>query len=129
MRKNKPLESIRKLTAAWIRKDSEAMSLHLSEDVTEVGPAFADPLAGKKNFFQTYEGYFSGSLQIESYKILCPRVLKLSSRLVMIHFSYQMRTIDRGAVEDSTGKESMLVEKKDLQWLVKFIHWHRDPDF
>jgi len=125
---NNPLETIRQLTAAWVHKDPQAMSLQLSEGITEIGPACAAPLAGKKNFFKKYRDYFNSSLQIESYKILRPRVLKLSSRLAMVHFNYRMRTVDNGVVKESKGKESMLVEKVGHRWLVRFIHWHRDAD-
>jgi hypothetical protein len=104
------------------------MSLRLSEDITEIGPSFANPLVGKKNFFRKYEAYFSSSLRIESYRILRPRIVELSTRFVLVHFTYQMRTSNKGVVENSKGKESMLVEKKARRWLVKFIHWHRDPD-
>ena len=121
-----PLECIRKLTAAWVQKDPQAMSLQLSEDITEIGPAFAVPLVGKKNFFRKYRPYFTGSLQIKSYKILRPQVLKLGSRMAMVYFNYRMRTVDNGVVEESKGKESMLVEKVGQRWLVKFVHWHRD---
>ena len=128
MSRSLALECVRKLTTAWAQKDPEAMSLQLSEDITEIGPAFATPLAGKKNFFRKYKNYLNSSLQIESYKILRPHVLELGSRLAMVTFNYRMRTIDNGVVEESRGKESMLVEKAGPRWLVKFIHWHRDAD-
>jgi hypothetical protein len=121
-----PLECIRKLTAAWVQKDPQAMSLQLSEDITEIGPAFAVPLVGKKNFFRQYRPYFTSSLQIKSYKILQPQVLKLGSGMAMVYFNYRMKTVDNGVVEESKGKESMLVEKVGQRWLVKFVHWHRD---
>ena len=104
------------------------MSLQLSEDITEIGPAFATALVGKKSFFRKYKNYLNSSRQIESYKILRPHILELSSRLAMVHFKYRMRTVDKGVVEESRGKESMLVEKVGQRWLVKFIHWHRDAD-
>ncbi len=128
MLKSPPLECIRKLTAAWIQKNPQTMSLQLSEDIVEIGPAFAAPVAGKKNFFRKYRDYLNSSLQIESYKILRPQVLKLGSRMAMVYFNYLMSTLDNGVVEESRGKESMLVEKVGQRWLVKFIHWHRDTD-
>jgi Domain of unknown function (DUF4440) len=126
MLKSPPLECIRKLTAAWIQKDRQAMSLQLSEDIIEIGPAFVAPLAGKKNFFMKYRDYLNSTLRIETYKILRPQVLILGPRMAMVYFNYRMRTFDNGLVEESEGKESMLVEKMGQRWLVKFIHWHRD---
>ncbi len=102
------------------------MSLQLSEDITEIGPAFAVPLVGKKNFFRQYRPYFAGSLQIKSYKILRPQVLELGSGMAMVYFNYRMKTMDNGVAEESKGKESMLVEKVGQRWRVKFIHWHRE---
>jgi hypothetical protein len=125
---NLALDSIRKLITAWIQKDPRAMALQLSEDITEIGPAFAAPLVGKKDFFRKYSPFFASSLQIKSYKILRPHVLELGSRMVMVYFNYRMRAVDNGVVEESKGKESMLVEKIGQRWLVKFIHWHRDAD-
>jgi len=104
------------------------MSLQLSEDITEIGPAFATPVAGKKNFFWKYKFYLNSSIRITSYKILRPHVLELNSKLVMVYFNYRMRTVDNGVVEESKGKESMLVEKVGQPWLIRFIHWHRDTD-
>ena len=124
--KSPPLECIRKLTAAWVNKDPEAMSLQLSEEIIEVGPTFVSPLSGKKDFFRKYGGYFNSSLQIKSYKILRPQVLKFGPRMAMVYFNYRMKTFDNGLIEKSKGKESMLVEKMGKRWLVKFIHWHRD---
>ena len=49
------------------------MSQQLSDDITELGPAFAKPLVGKRNFFAKYKTYFSSSLRIESYRILGPQ--------------------------------------------------------
>jgi len=126
MSKSLPLECIRKLTAAWVQKDPQAMSLQLSEDIIEIGPAFAAPLAGKKDFFRKYRPFFASSLQIKSYKILRPYVLELGPRMVMVYFNYRMRTADNGVLEKTKGKESMLVEKVGQRWLVKFIHWHQD---
>ncbi|MFN8006253.1 MAG: nuclear transport factor 2 family protein [Terriglobia bacterium] len=128
MPKPSPLYSIRKLSRAWIQKDAEAMSYWLTDDITEIGPVFKSPLVGKKKFFASYHRkYLRGSLCIKSYQILQPRKVKLHSTLVLVHFRYRLKTIDRGVVEDSTGKESMLVAKEGNRWRVKFIHWHRDP--
>ena len=128
MSRSRPLKSIRRLTKAWIQKDSHTMSRLLSEDITEIGPAFETPLIGKKSFFSKYRKYLNSTLRIESYKILRPKVMELSPKFSLVHFRYRMRTVDNGVAEESRGKESMLVEKVGTHWLVKFIHWHRDED-
>ena len=120
-----PLEAIKKLTDAWIRKDPRGMSRHLADDITELGPAFSKPLVGKRDFFEKYQAYFSSSLKIESYRILSPHLIPLTPRAVLVHFRYRMKTSNRNLVEKSSGQESMLVELKRGRWLVKFIHWHR----
>jgi Domain of unknown function (DUF4440) len=120
-----PLETIKKLTDAWMQKDLRGMSRQLSDDITELGPAFPKPLVGKRNFFEKYQAYFSGSLQIESYRILNPCFIELTPQLVLAHFRYRMATRNRGLIEESSGQESMLVELKRGRWRVKFIHWHR----
>jgi len=120
-----PLEAIKKLTDAWIRKDLRGMSRQLAEDITELGPAFPKPLLGKRNFFAKYRAYFSSSLTIESYRILSPRLISLTPRVVLVHFRYRMKTSSRDLDEKSSGQESMLLELKRGRWLVKFIHWHR----
>src|SRR5262245_44026687 len=120
-----PLETINKLTDAWMRKDPQGMSRQLSDDITELGPAFPKPLVGKRNFFRKYEAYFAGSRRIESYRILSPRVVRLAPHLVLVHFRYRMKITDHASVEKSSGQESMLVELKNGQWRVKFIHWHK----
>jgi len=120
-----PLEAIEKLTDAWMRKDLRGMSRQLSDDITELGPAFPKPLVGKDNFFQEYRAYFSSSLRIEAYRILSPRVLQLTPQLVLAHFRYRMTTKDQGSIEKSSGQESMLVELRRGRWRVRFIHWHK----
>ena len=101
------------------------MSQELSDSITELGPAFAKPLVGKRNFFEKYKTYFSSSLRIESYRILGPQLLRLTPELVLIHFRYRMRTSNGDSVETSKGQESMLLELKRGRWVVKFIHWHK----
>ena len=120
-----PLEAIKKLTNAWIRKDPRGMSRQLAEDITELGPAFPKPLVGKRDFFEKYQTYFFSSLTIESYRILGPRLIPLTPRVVLVHFRYRMKTSNRDLDEKSSGQESMLLELKRGRWLVKFIHWHR----
>jgi len=120
-----PLEAIKRLTEAWIRKDPRAMSRQLADDITEMGPAFPKPLIGKRNFFAKYKAYFSSSLTIESYRILSPSLVPLTPRVVLVHFPYRMKTSNRDLIEKSSGQESILVELKRGHWLVKFIHWHR----
>lgn len=102
------------------------MSRQLSDDITELGPAFAKPLAGKRKFFENYRAYFSGSMEIESYRIVSPRFIYLTPQLVLAHFRYRMTTRNRGSIEKSSGQESMLVELRRGRWRVKFIHWHRE---
>ena len=120
-----PLEAIKRLTEAWIRKDPRAMSRQLADDITEMGPAFPKPLIGKRNFFAKYKAYFSSSLTIESYRILSPSLVPLTPRVVLVHFRYRMKTSNRDLIEKSSGQESMLLELKRGRWLVKFIHWHK----
>jgi hypothetical protein len=121
-----PLEAIQKLTDAWIRKDLPGMSRQLSKDITELGPEFPVPLVGKRQFLEKYRLYVSGLLRIESYRILRPHLIHLTPELVLVHFRYRMATRKRGSIEKSSGQESMLVELRRGQWLVKFIHWHRN---
>ena len=104
------------------------MARCLSQDVTEIGPAFAAPLFGRQGLLNKYREYFFGPLVILSYRILRPRTLRLSERLVMVHFSYRMKTKMKRRIEESRGKESILLQRNRSRWLVKFIHWHRDPD-
>ena len=127
IQKHAPFEAIRKLTAAWIRKNGAEMAKCLTDDVTEIGPAFTSPLVGKKQFLSKYEAYLSGPLHIEHYRILRPRLIRLTARLVLVHFSYQMTTRNGANTDSSRGQESMLVEKAGRHWKVKFIHWHRMP--
>ncbi len=127
IQKHAPFEAIRKLTVAWIRKNGAEMAKCLTDDVTEIGPAFTSPLVGKKQFLSKYEAYLSGPLHIEHYRILRPRLIRLTARLVLVHFSYQMTTCDGAITDSSRGQESMLVEKAGRHWKVKFIHWHRMP--
>ncbi len=79
------------------------MSRQLSDDITELGPAFAKPLVGKRNFFAKYKTYFSSSLRIESYRILGPRLIRLTPELVLIHFRYRMRTSNGAFSRDVEG--------------------------
>jgi ketosteroid isomerase-like protein len=120
------LDAIRKLTRAWIRKDADGMAEQLTDDITELGPAYAAPLIGKQQFFRKYRAYLRGSLHIQDYRFLRPRLVVLTSRLVLAHFSYRMTTCRQGYREHTRGQESMLVEKTGRRWRVKFIHWHRD---
>jgi hypothetical protein len=119
------LEAIRKLTAAWIRKNGAEMAEDLTDDITEIGPAFTSPLVGKKDFLSRYRAYLRGPLRIEHYKILRPRLIRLTARLVLVHFSYQMIARNGANSDRSRGQESMLVERVGRHWRVKFIHWHR----
>jgi hypothetical protein len=120
-----PIEAIKELTDAWIRKDPRGMSRRLSDDITELGPAFPKPLVGKHNFFEKYQAYFSSSLRIESYRMLSPSLIHLTPQLVLVHFRYWMKTVNRESVEKSSGQESMLVGLRRGRWRVKFIHWHK----
>lgn len=120
-----PLDAIEKLTDAWMQKDLGGMSRQLSDDITELGPAFPKPLVGKHNFFENYEAYLSSSQQIESYRILSPRLIHLTPQLVLVHFRFRMKTNNRDSIEKSSGQESMLVELRRGRWRVKFIHWHK----
>jgi Domain of unknown function (DUF4440) len=125
IQKHASFEAIRRLTAAWIRKEGAEMAKCLTDDVTEIGPAFSSPLVGKKQFLNRYEAYLRGPVHIEHYKILRPRLIRLTAHLVLIHFSYQMTTRKGASTDNSRGQESMLVEKAGRHWKVKFIHWHR----
>src|SRR5690348_8128089 len=80
-----PLETINKLTDAWMRKDPQGMAQQLSDDITELGPAFPKPLVGKRDFFRKYEAYFAGFRRIESYRIFSPHVVRLTPRLVLVY--------------------------------------------
>jgi hypothetical protein len=120
--------AVHRLTDAWISKDPVEMSRWLSDDITEIGPAFSGALMGKVNFLRKYEAYFSGPLEIVFYRIVVPRTIFLSARLAVVYFSYHMRTRAEKQVERSRGKESMLLEKTRGRWTVRFIHWHQDPD-
>jgi ketosteroid isomerase-like protein len=120
-----PLAAIKKLTDAWMRKDRRGMSEHLTDDITELGPTFATPLKGKPDFFQKYQAYFSEPLQVQSYRMLRPRLVHLTPWLVLVHFRYRMTTENHGHVEKVAGQESLLVELRRGRWRVKFIHWHR----
>ncbi len=122
-----PLEAVKNLTDAWLRKDAAGMSHWLTDDITETGPAFRTALSGKKRFFAAYRTYLNGSLEIPSYKILGPKTIMLSSSLAMVYFCYRMRTRTGGKMEDSQGKESMLCQRTGGAWRISFIHWHRDP--
>lgn len=120
-----PLAAIEKLTDAWMRKDLQGMSRQLSDDITEIGPAFRKPLVGKHTFFEKYQAYFSGALQIESYHIMSPRLVELTPQLVLAHFRYRMTTRNQGSIGKSSGQESMLLELRRGRWRVRFIHWHK----
>jgi hypothetical protein len=121
-----PLDAIRNLTSAWMRKDADGMARWLTEDILEIGPAFEEALAGQRQFFRKYREYLRGPLEILSYRIVSPRVARLGARLALVHFRYRMRTRSGRIVEDSQGKESMLVQRKGGSWRVRYIHWHRD---
>jgi hypothetical protein len=123
---NSPLQAIQELARAWIQKDAAGMSEHLSDDIVEIGPAYTEPLKGKKHFFSKYRAYLESPLQILSYKILQPHTVMLSEREELVYFKYRMRTSLEGQTEDSRGKESMLVRRIRGRWRVRFIHWHRD---
>ena len=103
------------------------MSFWLAADITEIGPAFRSVLRGKADFFDKYWPYLERPRKILSYRIVRPKVISLSARFALIYFSYRMKMTRRGKVESSRGKESMLLEKVQGRWLVKFIHWHNDP--
>jgi hypothetical protein len=102
------------------------MARWLADDIVEIGPAFKEALEGKKRFFRKYHAYLSGSQEILSYRILRPRTIRISERAVIIHFHYRMRTREKGRIENSQGKESILVERHRANWRVRFIHWDRD---
>ena len=100
------------------------MSLWLAADITEIGPAFRTVLRGKADFFHKYRPYLERPPEILSYRIIRPEVISLSACFSLIYFSYRMEMTQKGRVESSRGKESMLLEKVQGRWLVKFIHWH-----
>jgi hypothetical protein len=124
---NNALLAVRKLTEAWLRQDWEGMSLWLSEDITEIGPAFRGAIQGKVDFFDKYQPYLTGPPEILAYRIMRPKVIPLSERFTLIYFSFRMKVHRKGRSENSQGKESMLLERIQGRWLVKFIHWHSDP--
>lgn len=124
--KQTPLDAIRNLTAAWMRKDADEMARWLSDDILEIGPAFPRSLSGKKEFFTNYRSYLTGPRRILSYRIISPQVAMLGARLALVDFRYRMRTRSKGITEDSRGKESMLVQYRGSRWCVRYIHWHRD---
>ncbi|MCI0422722.1 MAG: nuclear transport factor 2 family protein [Acidobacteria bacterium] len=101
------------------------MSQQLTDDITELGPAFATPLTGRKDFFEKYQAYLSGPLRIQSYRMLRPRLVHLTPWLALVHFRYRMTTENQGQLAKVAGQESMLVELRRGRWRVKFIHWHR----
>jgi ketosteroid isomerase-like protein len=122
-----PLDAIRNLTDAWMKKDAPAMAHWLTEDILEIGPAFDTALSGQKQFFRKYRQHLRGPLEILSYRIIAPRTVMLNARLALVHFRYRMRTRSGRTTESSCGKESMLVQRRGRQWRVRYIHWHRDP--
>ncbi|MEW5979092.1 MAG: DUF4440 domain-containing protein [Acidobacteriota bacterium] len=123
-----PLEAVQNLTEAWINKDAAGMSEWLTDHITEIGPAHRFALNGKPGFLRKYQAYFMGALRVKEYRILRPKIVALTPRLALVHFSYRMITQTDSVVERTRGKESMLVEKIGASWKVRFIHWHRDPD-
>jgi len=124
---NSALLAVRKLTEAWLRQDWEGMSFWLSEDIAEIGPAFRGGIQGKADFFDKYQPYLTGPPEILAYRIMRPKIISLSERFTLIYFSFRMKLQRKGRSEKSHGKESMLLEKIQGRWLVKFIHWHSDP--
>ena len=102
------------------------MDLWLDDDIVEVGPTFPQALNGKRDFFLRYREYFTASRRIQSYRIRRPRTVLLSPSLALVHFLYSMRVVDGDSLEDSHGKESMIVSRRHGRWKVRFIHWHRD---
>ncbi len=122
-----PLDAIRNLTAAWMKKDAAEMARWLSPDILEIGPAFSEALSGQRSFFAKYRSYFRGRLVIVSYRLIRPRTSMLNPGLALVHFQYGMRTRTGRTIEDSHGKESMLVQRARGRWRVRYIHWHRDP--
>jgi len=122
-----PLSALRQLTRAWVCKDPEEMERWLSEDVVELGPTFASAIVGRRSLLRQYRSYFDGETQIADYRIVRPRTVRLSPKLVLVYFHYTMRTMMRGIARESGGKESILIERQRGRWRVKFIHWHEDP--
>jgi hypothetical protein len=121
-----PLDAIRHLTRAWMKKDAKAMGFWLADDVLEIGPVFDDVLAGQRKFFRKYRQYLQGPLEILFYRMISTRTVMLNTRLALVYFRYRMRTRSGKIIEDSCGKESMLVQRKGKRWRVRYIHWHRD---
>ena len=103
------------------------MSSWLSEDIAEIGPAFHGAIQGKADFFDKYQAYLTGPPEILAYRIMRPKIISLSERFTLIYFSFRMKLQRKGRSEKSHGKESMLLEKIQGRWLVRFIHWHSDP--
>jgi len=127
IKQQNPLGAIQSLTDAWVRKDAAGMFGWLSDEIIEIGPAFKKALSGKAAFFRHYKNYLTGQLEILSYRIIRPRTVHVSERLAIVYFGYRMQTRENGHVEDSHGKESILVERPRGKWRVRLIHWHRDP--
>jgi ketosteroid isomerase-like protein len=120
------MQAVRNLTRAWIARDCEGMSRWVTDDITELGPAYKQFISGRRSFFAKYRPYFAAPHGILSYRILQPRVIGLSRNTVLVYFRYRMRTRNDNQLLDSYGKESMLLEKNRRGWRVKFIHWHQD---
>jgi uncharacterized protein DUF4440 len=120
------LETVQKLSEAWLRKDQAGMSCWLAEDIIELGSSFRGVLRGKTEFFDKYQPYLKRPPEILSYRMIQPKVVLLSTRFALIYFSYRMKVTKNRKVESSHGKESMLLEKIKGRWLVKCIHWHSD---
>ena len=110
-----------------MQKDAAEMARWLAPDILEIGPAFGEPLSGQRRFFAKYRSYLRGRLEVVSYRILRPQTVMLNPGLALVHFLYRMRTSTGRKLEDSHGKESMLVQKTRGRWRVRYIHWHRDP--
>ncbi len=121
-----PIDAIRNLTGAWMRKDAAEMSRWLTPDILEIGPAFPEALSGQKHFFARYRPYLHGRIEVVTYSIRKPQTTMLGRRLALVHFQYRMRTRNGKVVETSSGKESMLVQRLRGRWRVRYIHWHRD---
>lgn len=104
------------------------MSRWLSDDIVEIGPAFSSALSGKQAFFRSYRDYLEGPMRILSYRISRVGRVEISASRLLVYFHYRMRTETAGTTEESRGKESMLLKRVGGQWVVRFIHWHRDSD-
>jgi hypothetical protein len=109
-----------------MQKDDAEMARWLTDDILEIGPAFADALSGQEQFFRKYREYLRGPLEIISHRILRPQTVLLSARFALVHFHYRMRTRSGKTQENSRGKESMLLQRTGRRWRVRYIHWHRD---